>query len=187
MKKCVQAIALLAASSLAATSAFAADGTITITGEIGGTTCTISGGTGGAPGSGANFPVVLNKVQTSSLAADGVTAGAKPYFIYVGGSATCPDGTIVAVMYETTSPAINPATGNLRNTAATSPAANVEVQIVDEATKTPMDLRTGQNSTTATVNAGLATLPFAAQYIATGGAAGAGIVSTAVQYSVTFP
>ncbi|WP_458752833.1 hypothetical protein [Pseudomonas brenneri] len=90
-------------------------------------------------------------------------------------------------MYESTSPAINPATGNLRNTAPKTTAAKVEVQILDGATLQPMDLRTGHASTTATVTGGLATLPFAARYIATGGAAGVGLVSTAVQYSVIFP
>ncbi|NNA91992.1 fimbrial protein [Pseudomonas gessardii] len=178
---------LLLASGFIAPLAIAADGTITLTGEITGTTCTISGGTGGVAGSGANFPVVLDKVQASALASDGATASSKPFFIYVGGGASCADATKVAVLYESTSPAINPATGNLRNTAPKTAAAKVEVQIIDGATLKPLDLRTGHASTTATVTAGLATLPFAARYVATGGAAGVGLVSTAVQYSVVFP
>ncbi|MFC6338801.1 type 1 fimbrial protein [Pseudomonas sp. CCM 7891] len=188
MKKQILAMALLATYSLVTSSAIAANGTINISGLISGTTCTISGGTGGNPGSGANFPVVLDRVQTSALGENGATAASKPFFIYVGGTGTtCPNGTKVAVLYEASSPAINPATGNLRNTATATPADKVEVQIVDAAANTPMDLRSGQNSTIATVTGGLATLPFAARYIATGGAATAGIVSTSVQYSVTFP
>ncbi len=187
MKKHTLAAAVLALCGFAASSAYAADGTITITGSVSGTTCTISGGTGASPGSGANFPVVLDRVQTSALKAAGDRAGSKRYFVYVGGSGGCPNGTKVAVRYEPTSPGINPATGNLRNTATATPASRVEVQILDGASNTPMDLRVGNNSTVATVTNGLATLPFYARYIANGGAAGAGNVTSSVQYSVTFP
>ncbi|WP_314384781.1 fimbrial protein [Pseudomonas brenneri] len=187
MKNNLLAMVMLLASGFVVSVACAADGTITLTGEVTGTTCTISGGTGGVAGSGANFPVVLDKVQASALSTAGATASSKPFFIYVGGGASCADATKVAVLYESTSPAINPATGNLRNTAPKTAAAKVEVQILDGATLLPMDLRTGHASTTATVTGGLATLPFAARYIATGGAAGVGLVSTAVQYSVIFP
>ena len=136
MTKQTLAAAVLALCGFAASSAHAADGTITITGSVSGTTCTISGGTGASPGSGANFPVVLDRVQTSALKAAGDTAGAKRYFVYVGGSGGCPDGTKVAVRYEPTSPGINPATGNLRNTATATPASRVEVQILDGASNT---------------------------------------------------
>ncbi|MGY1951540.1 fimbrial protein [Pseudomonas pergaminensis] len=186
MKKQTLAFALLAICGLGATSAYAADGTISISGSIIGTTCTISGGTGAAPGSGANFPVVLDRVQATALSSAGATAGDKRYFIHVGG-ATCPAGTKVAVLYEASSPAVNPATGNLRNTAVATPAANVEVQIVDGAVNAPMDLRLGRASTTATVTGGTASMPFYARYIATGGAARQGLVNTSVQYTVTFP
>ncbi|NWD26652.1 type 1 fimbrial protein [Pseudomonas yamanorum] len=187
MKKQLLAMALLAASGVMATTVSAADGTITISGEVRGTTCTISGGTGVSPGSGSNFPVALSTVQTTALSSAGQTAGTRPFFVYVGGNASCPDGTVVAVLYEAGSPNINPATGNLRNVAAATPASNVEVQLVDGAVNRPIDLRSGLNSTPATVTSGLATLPFAARYIATGGPAGAGLVNTSVQYSVTFP
>lgn len=186
MKTHTLAAAFVTIFGFTAGSASAADGTISITGAITGTTCTISGGTGAAPGSGANFPVVLNTVQTTALASAGQTAAAKQYFIHVGG-ASCPEGTQVAVLYEATSPAINPATGNLKNMATATPATNVEVQIVDGAVNTPMDLRTGNTATTATVSGGVASMPFYARYIATGGAAGQGLVSTNVQYTVTFP
>ncbi|WP_176465090.1 fimbrial protein [Pseudomonas sp. Irchel 3E20] len=188
MKKNVIALGFLAASSVFAGAALAADGTINITGEIRGITCTISGGTGGAPGSGANFPVVLDTIQNTALSAEGESAGAKPFAIYVGGQ-HCPDGTNVAVLYEIGSPAISPTTGNLRNRATSSPASNVEVQIIDRALANDavIDLRKGQSTTAAQVTSGLATLPFAARYVAVGGAASPGKVETSVQYSVTFP
>lgn len=187
MKTRLLTVALLVTGGLIVSCAFAADGNISISGEISATSCSISGGTGGGPGSGANFPVVLERVQVSALTAEGATAGSKAFFIYVGGDAGCPDGTNVAVLYESSSPAINPATGNLRNTASATPAANVEVQIIDVAANKPVDLRSSLSSSTATIASGLATLPFVAQYIATGGPAAAGLVSTSVQYSVTHP
>lgn len=187
MKKHALVIALLSVFGGAATQALAADGSITITGKVTGTTCTISGGTGGMPGSGANFPVMLDNVQVSALSADGVSAAAKRFYVHVGGSGTCPDGTKVAVVYENTSPAINPATGNLRNTAVATAARNVEVQIFDDQTTSAIDLRSGTASAAKTVTGGVASLPFSARYIASGGAAQPGLVSTNVQYSVTFP
>jgi major type 1 subunit fimbrin (pilin) len=186
MNKIALAVAALAAIGAAALPALAADGNITLTGEVTGTTCSISGGSGAAPGTSPNFSVALSKVQASALKAPGQTAGAKPFFIHVG---TCPKDTVVAVMYESSSPAINPATGNLVNQAPAkpAPASFVEVQIVDGVTHLPMDLRLGLNSSTAKVPAsGQVTLPFAAQYFATGTAT-PGPVSTQVLYSVTFP
>lgn len=167
--------------------ALAVDGTITITGEIVGSTCTISGGTSATPGTAASFPVVLDRVQASALSAENAVAAYKPFFIHIGGGSTnCPSQPI-AVLFERSSPAINPVTGNLSNQ-ATSPATNVEVQIVDVAANKALNLALGVPSTSVTVDAsGTATLPFAAQYVAVGGPAGAGAVSTSVQYSVTFP
>ncbi|WP_413469601.1 fimbrial protein, partial [Pseudomonas lactis] len=55
MKKIALAVALLMANSVVALPAFAADGTITLTGEITGTTCSISGGAGAAPGARAGL------------------------------------------------------------------------------------------------------------------------------------
>jgi len=188
MKKTTLAVALFTASIVAGTSAFAADGTITVTGEIGGTTCSISAGSGAGPGAGPNFQVDLLKVQKSALLNPGDTAGAKGFNIFVGGpAADCPDGTKVAVLFESTSGAVDPTTGNLENKAPTNAANNVQVQIFDALARAPMDLRTGKASTTVEVASGLATLPFSAQYIANKGPAGAGLVRTEVQYSVTFP
>ncbi|MCF5722562.1 fimbrial protein [Pseudomonas syringae] len=165
---------------------FSADGTITISGAIEGSTCTITGGAGPAPGSAADFAVTLDKVQASSLAAEGQTAAGKPFFIHIGGTACA--ASSVAVLFEPGSPSINPSTGNLRNTAPTSAATNVEVQIVDASTNRPIDLRLGTSSTALPVPTGsTVTLPFLAQYVATGGTAGSGAFQTSVLYSVTFP
>ncbi|MGF6094069.1 fimbrial protein [Pseudomonas sp. 18175] len=173
---------------MATSPVFAADGIITITGEIQGSTCTISGGTSATPGTSADFPVVLDRVQTSALKAENAVAAYKLFFIHIGGGATnCPPQP-VAVLFERSSPAISAATGNLINQASASPAGNVEVQIVDVTANRVLNLSLGAPSTSVTIDAaGTATLPFAAQYIAVGGPATPGLVSTNVQYSVTFP
>ncbi|NVZ84481.1 type 1 fimbrial protein [Pseudomonas yamanorum] len=187
MKKHVSGLArLLMAAALVSGSLSAADGTITLTGEIKASTCTISSGTSGAAGSGADFVVALDNVQAGSLA--GGASPSKDFFISVGGAAgTCADNTKVAVLFERSSPAINPVTGNLSNTAAAPAAANVEVQIIDTVANTPIDLGKGQASTVATVTGGKATVPFAARYVAHGGVAGPGAFKTEVQYWVTYP
>ncbi|TFY94216.1 type 1 fimbrial protein [Pseudomonas nabeulensis] len=177
----------LAVAFMATSTAFAADGTITITGEILGSTCTISGGTSATPGTTANFPVVLERVQASALSAEKAVAAYKPFFIHIGGGATNCPAQSVAVLFERNSPAISAITGNLINQ-STTPAANVEVQIIDVTANAALNLSLGTPSTTVAVGAsGTATLPFAAQYVAVGGAAEPGNVSTSVQYSVTFP
>lgn len=178
----------LAVVLLASGTAFSADGTITITGEIQGSTCTISGSTSATPGTGASFPVVLDRVQASALSAENAVAAYKPFFIHIGGGSTnCPPQP-VAVLFERSSPAISATTGNLINQAPTTPATNVEVRIVDVTANREINLALGAPSTSVTIDAaGTATLPFAAQYIAVGGPAGPGLVSTSVQYSVTFP
>ena len=104
MKKNALIIALLAAAGFMSTSAQAADGTITFTGEIQDVTCPITGA--------ANFAVDLLPVQPSSLGADGKVAGAKPFSIKVGDGGsptTCPTNTKVAIVFDTTSPKISPA------------------------------------------------------------------------------
>ncbi|TFY87545.1 type 1 fimbrial protein [Pseudomonas kairouanensis] len=178
----------LALMLMASGCVMAADGTITITGEIQGSTCTVSGSNSATPGTAASFPIVLDRVQASALNAENAVAAYKPFFIHIGGGSTnCPPQP-VAVLFERSSPAISTATGNLVNQATTSAAANVEVQIIDVTASRQINLSLGAPSTSVTIDAaGTATLPFAAQYIAVGGPAGPGLVNTSVQYSVTFP
>lgn len=188
MKSKWLAIGLVIVEGMVVAPVFAADGTITISGVIEGSTCSISGGTGAFPGSAADFPVQLGKVQTSALNAAGKTAGTKPFFIYVGGGGAAPcTATPVAVHFEGFSPGVSPATGNLINSASPG-ASNVEVQLIDATANAVIDLRTGASSTFIALDAtsGVATLPFAARYVATG-VATEGAVRAEVQYSVTFP
>ncbi len=187
MKRIGLTIVLFTVGGLMVGPGFAADGQIDITGLITDTTCPITGSTSAAPGTSANFPVKLPSVQASALKASGDTAAYTPFFIHIGGGTNC-SAPSVAVLFERNSPMINPATGNLQISTAGSPATNIEVQIVDVSANAPIDLRLAANSTGVALTAGtVATLPFAAQYIAAGGAAGPGTVVTSVQYTVTFP
>lgn len=186
MKRKGLAIVLFAVSGVLIGPARAADGQITITGLITDTTCPISGSTSAAPGTSPDFPVALKHVQASALKAIGDTASYTPFFIHIGGGANCTVPS-VAVLFERSSPMINPATGNLLISAAGTPATNVEVQIVDVTANAAIDLRLAASSSPVPLVSGVVTsLPFAAQYVATG-AAGPGTVDTSVQYSVTFP
>jgi major type 1 subunit fimbrin (pilin) len=190
VKKNALIIALLAASGFIGAPAFAVDGTITITGQIKGLTCSVSGGPGTTPGTNpGDFGVALLPVQVSALAAGGAVAGAKPFSIALGtGDIPCPDGTKAAILFDTTSAAINPATGNLKNMATATPAGNVEVQILDSGNaNAAVDLRSGTATSEVLAAGGTALLPFQAEYKATGTGASAGRVDTSVRYTVIFP
>ncbi|MFJ2989638.1 fimbrial protein [Collimonas sp. NPDC087041] len=187
MKKQSLIIALLAAAGFMGTSAFAADGTVNITGELTAVTCSVHGGTPGATT--GDVDVTLPPIPAAKLDVAGKTAGSTGYKIYVGatGETGCADGTHASVHYEASSPAIDSVTGNLKNNTpvATGGADLVQVQISDaSATPTaPINLFTNTNSTPVVVSGNTAELPFTAQYISTG-AAKVGTVDTAVQYSV---
>lgn len=190
MKKQTFLVALSAASVFAGQACFAADGTINITGEIQGQTCVVSAGAGTTAANGGNFSVALEKVQASALAKPGDVAGSKPFSINIGAgpSGACANGTKAAILYESSSPMIDATTGNLKNTTGSTYASNVEVQILDGSkNNAPLNLASGARSAEVVVASNTATLPFQAQYIATGGAASAGLVETSVQYSVIYP
>ncbi|RQT12205.1 fimbrial protein [Burkholderia contaminans] len=171
---------LLATAGLiaAANSAHAADGTITITGEITAQTCTISG-----DGGGKDFTVMLPTVSTSALSSSGTTAGRKPFKIAL--SNCSPNSGNVSVYFEPGT-TVNAATGQLRN--ATGSATNVEVGLLN---KDGSNIKLGaalaqQNSQIVAISGGAATLDYSAQYVATGGAATAGTVGTSVLYSLAY-
>lgn len=160
--------------------AFATDGTITFNGRVAGQTCTIAGN-GGAN----NFTVTLPTVPTSALAAAGNIAGRTPFNIVVTGCD--PATTNVSVFFEPGA-TVDQATGRLVNTAA-SGAANVEVGL-QNADLSDVSLGTNyqsQNSQVVALADGGATLPYYAQYVATGGAATAGDVLTTTTYSIVYP
>lgn len=168
MKKIILAASALALGSVAA---HAADGTITINGQVTDQTCTINGGT-------EDITVTLPTVGTSTLAAAGQTAGRTPFTISL---TQCAAGH-VATYFE---PGANTnADGYLNNTGS---ATNVQVQLLGDNNEVIKVLAGAvqPNSQVVTVDGDSADLNYYAQYYATG-EAGAGDVATSVQYTIVY-
>lgn len=159
--------------------AYAADGTITINGVVQANTCAIN-----VNGSGSSSTTVtLPTVSTANLTAAGAVAGATAFSIVLSSCGTALNTHSVSAYW--TGGNIQP-DGNLKNTAATN---NVEVQLLSGGVSgTAMTLNSAQgaqNSPTATISSGAATLNYAAQYYATA-AASAGNVSSTVSYTLVY-
>jgi major type 1 subunit fimbrin (pilin) len=172
--------AILTSAALASPFAFAVDGTITITGNVTAQTCTINGN-----GSGSNnFTVPLISVPTSALATAGQPAGATPFTIAL--TACTPASGNVHTFFEP-GPTVDTATGNL--IIATGGATNVEIGLLNGSDSTPIKLGAAdasQNSKSVAIGTdGTATLPYIAEYIATG-AATAGAANTSVMYTLIY-
>ncbi|WP_175782365.1 fimbrial protein [Burkholderia anthina] len=172
----IAALAVAAAATLPAVS-HAADGTITINGNIGTQTCTIDGnGTGGK-----DFTVALPKVSTSSLNSGGATAGRTPFKI---GLKNCSPASGDVYTHFEAGTTVNSTTGQLLN--ATGTAQNVEVGLLNGDTTNIGVGKALENSKAVKLVNGAADLPYYAQYVATGGAAGQGTVNTSVMYSIMY-
>lgn len=173
----IASVAFAAAAALPAVS-HAADGTITIKGKVGTQTCTINGNGSGK----TDFTVPLPKISTSALTAGGATAGRTPFTI---GLTNCtPNSGNVYTHFEPGT-TVNASTGNLFNTGGD--AENVEVGLLNGADESRIKLgKADENSLAVALSNGAATLPYYAQYVATGGAAGAGKVNTSVMYSIMY-
>jgi major type 1 subunit fimbrin (pilin) len=196
MKKTLFSAALALAFGLVAVQASAADGTITFNGQITDTTCTITGG-GAATGTG-NITVTLPTVSTSALPADGKTAGDTAFSLILGGGTNCTNGKTASLWVETTAtPALDTSTGALKNQAAGG-ATNVQVRMVNPANNQPINLGinaavtngatlvAASNQPAATIAGNTATLNYVGQYLAKGGAATAGAVTTYLTYSMQY-
>ncbi|MBY8610509.1 type 1 fimbrial protein [Burkholderia arboris] len=164
---------------------FAADGTITFSGNVTAQTCTINGNGSGAK----NFTVTLPTVSAGSLATSGATVGTTPFSIALTGcTPTTGAGAVKSVhAYFETGPTIDSTTGNL--ILATGGATNVEIQLLNGADQSAIKLGqvdASQNSKAVNVSAaGAATLQFYAQYYATG-AATAGAANSSVMYTIAY-
>lgn len=191
MNKHLLSAALVAVVSFSAIgAASAADGKITFTGTISDQTCTVKGGTG-TNGATGDFTVTLPTVATSALSAADKIAGETPFTVILGGSGEtgCGAGTpskVASLRFEPLSSPVSASTGRLLNQAAGG-ATNVEVALLNKS-KAVINIATGANATGSeeAITNNTATLQYAAQYHATGGAATAGAVSTFVNYSVVY-
>jgi type 1 fimbria pilin len=137
-----------------------------------------------------NIAVTLQPVTAQTLATVGSVAGRTPFSISITG---CPASVTKVTTYFNSGATIDATTGNLLNGGT---ARNVEVQLLNGtggnvAALSAIDL-TGtnakaQNSSQYSVVGTAATLNYFAQYIASGGAAGAGSVSTSVTFTIAYP
>ena len=189
MKKLASAAAI--GGLLCATSIHASDGTITFTGSVTANTCTIK-----INGGAADATITLPTVSASQLAKGGDTAGSTPINFALS---ACQTGTSAATgavkAYFETGTNVDPATGRLKNTAA-SGATNVQLQLLnsDDSVITIGDASTIKGGTLAAgtgpgSTASSATFAYAVRYYnsASGStAAGSGSVSSSVTYSVTY-
>jgi|GEM_PF-174923 major type 1 subunit fimbrin (pilin) len=196
MKKLILSAALTASFGLVALQASAADGVITFTGEVTDVTCSLSGG-GAATGTG-DLTVALPTVGAGSLSADGQTVGDTNFSLVLGGDESCSNGKTAAMWIESSAtPALDAATGALKNQQADG-AENVQVRLINPANSQPINLAVNadvvngasvvasSNQPAASISGNTATLNYTAQYLASGGAATAGQVSTYLTYSMQY-
>lgn len=165
MRKQLATLALLAAAG----SAFAVDGTVTVTGTVSSATCTVTP---------SSTTVTLPTVSRTSLAAAGQVAGITPWSVSVS---SCSASTMNTYFeYGST---IN-ASGRLINAGT---AANVEGQILNSSLGV-VNLAGGpgsQNTTAVTVTSNAATQQFYVRYFATG-AATAGTFSSSFTFTLIY-
>lgn len=169
MKK-ILLVAAAAAGLASVSPAFAADGTITITGKVTGTTCVIANN--------GNVTVPLPQVSSTALATNGATAGQKAFALNLSGCAS----TTKATAYFEPGANVDPATGNLRNATGAGNATNVQVQLYNS-DLTPINLFSNNAKQVTIGTAG--PMNFYAGYYATGQAT-AGDVTTSVVYTMLY-
>jgi major type 1 subunit fimbrin (pilin) len=183
MKSQVRILAVLLAAA-ATQSAFASDGTINFAGELVDSTCTVT--VNGVVGPAAAL-VQLPKVSAAQLKTAGTVAGQTGFNITL--SACTGTSTKAAAFFESGG-GVNPLTSNLFNSDLTAGGAkNVELQLVDASNGKVIkagDFSQVANTFKVTKDAaGSTILPYAVQYISTG-IASAGLVKSAVTYSITY-
>ncbi|CAG9184554.1 Major fimbrial subunit SMF-1 [Cupriavidus laharis] len=184
MKAKLLTVLLAAAAAIGSPFAHASDGTITFKGQITDTTCTITTGNAGS------FTVTLPNVSKTNLTTAGSTAGTTGFSIAL--SNCNPASGNVHAFFEAGAN-VDPATGRLINTddVGSGGAANVQIGLLNPSNGSLISIGASdgaaQNSLAQPIKPdGTALLPYAAQYVATGGAAAAGSVSSSVTYILSY-
>lgn len=164
---------------LGVSSAFAADGTITINGLVTDKTCDI------VTPQGKDFTVTLPTVSRQTLAQAGAVAGRTPFTINL---ANCSEGKVATYFEPGATVDFN--TGRLNNQVADG-ANNVQVQLLGSNNQFIPVLAAGANGAQTNsqwidvADGGTADLNYYAEYYATN-ASTAGRVSTSVQYTIIY-
>lgn len=181
MKKTLLSAALIAAVATIGfvPKANAADGTITFSGKVLSSTCTVSNASSGV------VAVTLPDVPATAFTGAGSTAGAKSFSLTLTGCPTTPSGVQVGAAFGGTSIDSAHAGTILNSTGATF--SNVNVQMTDSA-GTAINLSTNSNPVSATIDgSGAATLAYQARYYQpTAAAVTAGLVTASVTYTLTY-
>jgi major type 1 subunit fimbrin (pilin) len=158
--------------------AHAADGTITITGNLREGGCVVT------PVARAVTTVNLPEISVAQLAGSGNVAATKAFAFELTGGTGCVEGDKVVMSFDG-SPNADRTTGDLRNIAAADPATNVQIRLLD-GKGTQIHMGTNPRAPEVTIDADdTARIDLAAQYIATG-VATAGAVSTTVDYTLEY-
>ncbi|SDR43186.1 major type 1 subunit fimbrin (pilin) [Paraburkholderia fungorum] len=180
MKSIFPAIVIATGSLLgfASMGAHASDGMLIFNGNISAQTCQINGTVPGKM-----TTVTLPTVSAAAMPSAGQSAGATPFSLTLSNCAV--DSGTAHTYFEPSSSTTDPATGNLVNTGT---ASNVQVQLLnsDSSVIALNKADADQNSKSVNIDSGTATLNYNAQYIANGGAAGAGTVTSAVTFSMIY-
>ncbi|MBB5402199.1 fimbrial protein [Paraburkholderia youngii] len=167
------AVAGLSVAPMVFAQAAPGTGQVTFNGELIDDTCVINAGDD-------DKTVTLPTLSTQSLVAAGQTAGSRMFDISVS---QCPATlTNVAAHFETTN--MDPATRNAINQASTSPASNVEVQLLDSDGNTPI-LLGSTGSFVPVASNGTATMSYGGRYYATNKTT-AGNVTAVVRYTLAY-
>jgi major type 1 subunit fimbrin (pilin) len=162
--------------------AIASDGTISFTGGIAASTCTITiiGASSSIAGTGTiNMPWVA----LSLLATSGNVAGSTSFGISLAACATFTGMTTVNAFFESGA-GVNGTTGNLINTGT---ATNTEIELLVANTMTKIIPGSATQAQPTAINLAGVTgvLNYVAQYISTG-VAGAGTILSSVTYSLVY-
>ncbi|GGY34487.1 fimbrial protein [Rhodanobacter panaciterrae] len=184
MNKTLLSAALIAGFGIAAfapQAANAATGTITFTGKVLSSTCSVATVTGGTVSAG-NVAVTLPDVQASAFTGIGNAQGLTPFSLNLTGCPVTPAGVQVGATFSTN---IDASTGAITNSGGTS---NVEVQLATPAgAGFNLNAQPAFGPVTATISGGTATLAYGAQYYQpTATAVTAGTVSAVVSYTLTY-
>lgn len=176
MKKNLLVLALVA---MTAASAMAADGTITVYGEVVTQTCTVAAAD-------ANKLVYMPAVAASALAVNGATAGGTPFTIALS---ACPVSSSISAHF-LPGVTVDNTTGNLVNQAAAPTAGNVQIALYDTTGVTKINLAAAKGAqtsptTSVAVLGGAASLAYQAKYFATA-AATVGKVQSTVDYNLSY-
>lgn len=126
-----------------------------------------------------NLVVTLPDVTANTLTTTGATSGLTPFQINL----TCNAGATASITMSTASYYGSSSLGVVAPTTGSGYAANVGVQLLQSNGTTPVNFGTAQS--VGTTPSGTLSIPFYAQYYATG-AAGAGNVSATVTFTMTY-